>query len=137
MTSSTSRCEPGAPLLGCGTDCEASARFARLLAGDAHPLPFVFTRAEIDRARALPDPPRALAFCFCAKEAVFKALSAPLDFTDCELILTADDRAELRLAPALCAEHGIGSWTIELRDVAEADGVVMAVVYLFASPTAR
>jgi holo-[acyl-carrier protein] synthase len=134
MTSSTRSCEPGAPLLGCGVDCEEIARFAPMLAAEAHPMPLVFTRAEVDRARALPAPARALCACFCAKEAVFKAIGGPYDFTDCELILSADDTAELRLSPALAAEHRVAAATVEILDVEEADGAVMVVVVLFASP---
>jgi phosphopantetheinyl transferase (holo-ACP synthase) len=114
-------------------DCEAVARFAPMLAAEAHPMPLVFTRAEIDRARSLPFPARALCASFCAKEAVFKALCTPYNFTDCELFLSADGAAEFRLAPFLTTEHGIGSATVEVRDVPEADGVVMALVVLFAN----
>jgi len=115
-------------------DCEEIARFAPMLAAEAHPMPLVFTRAEVDRARALPAPARALCACFCAKEAVFKALRTPYNFTDCELLLGAEDTAELRLTPALAAEHGIGSSTIDVCDVEEADGAVMVVVVLFGRP---
>jgi len=100
-------------------------------------MPLAFTRAEVDHARTQPSPARALCASFCAKEALFKALRAPYNFTDCELLLGADDRAEFHLAPALCTEHGIGAATVEIRDVPEADGVVMAVVVLFVSPAAR
>ena len=136
MTSSTRSCEPRDPVLGCGVDCEELARFAPMLAAEAHPMPLVFTRAEVDHARSLPSPARALCACFCAKEAVFKALGAPYNFTDCELFLSADDTAELRLSPSLAAEHGVGGATVEILDVEEADGAVMAVVVLFASPVA-
>jgi len=131
MTSSTRSCEPRPPVAGCGVDCEAVARFAPMLANDDHPMPLAFTRAEVDRARRSPSPARTLCACFCAKEALFKALGAPYNFTDCELILDADDGAELRLAPSLTAEHGIGSATIKISDIEGADGVVMAVVVLF------
>jgi len=100
-------------------------------------MPLVFTRAEVDHARTLPFPARALCACFCAKEAVFKAIAGPYNFTDCELFLSADDTAELRLSPALTAEHGVGSATVEILDVEEADGAVMAVVVLFGPPIAR
>jgi phosphopantetheine--protein transferase-like protein len=135
MTSSTRSCDPHAPLVGCGVDCEAIARFAPMLEGEEHPMPLVFTRAEVDRARSLPFPARALCSCFCAKEAAFKALNAPINFTDCELFLDTDDAAELRLSPLLSAEHGIGSSTAEIRDVKEAEGVVMVVVVLFGAST--
>jgi phosphopantetheine--protein transferase-like protein len=130
MTSSTSSSDPRAPLVGCGVDCEAIARFEPMLAADELPMPPVFTRAEVEHARTRPSPARALCACFCAKEAAFKALNAPYNFTDCELFLVSDDTAELRLAPALAAEHGIGSATVEIRDVPMANGVVMALVIL-------
>jgi phosphopantetheine--protein transferase-like protein len=132
MTSSTSRSDPPAPILGCGVDCEAVARFAPMLAADDHPMPLVFTGAEVDHARRAPCPARALCACFCAKEALFKALGGPYEFTDCELFLRAGDAAELRLAPALVSEHGIASATVEVSDVKEKDGVVMAIVRLYA-----
>jgi len=136
MTSSTNRCE-SAPLVGCGIDCEAVARFAPMLARDEHPMPFVFTRAEVDRARALPSPARALCACFCVKEAVLKALSAPCNLTDCELVLEPDGAASLRLAPSLVEEHGVGASTVDLCDVEEAaEEAVMAVVVLFGRASA-
>ena len=118
-------------------DCEEIARFAPMLAAEAHPMPLVFTRAEVDHARTAPFPARALCASFCAKEAVLKALNAPYDFTDCELFLSPDDTADLRLAPALMAERGVGAAEVEICDVEEADGAVMVVVVLFASPVAR
>jgi phosphopantetheinyl transferase (holo-ACP synthase) len=49
------------------------------------PLPMVFSRKEVVHIRTLPD--KALGFCssFCCKEAVFKALGVPFNFTECEL----------------------------------------------------
>jgi phosphopantetheine--protein transferase-like protein len=131
MISSTRRCEPSAPLLGCGVDCEEIARFAPMLAAEAHPMPLVFTRAEVDHSRTTPFPARALCASFCAKEAIFKAIGGPYDFTDCELFLSPDDTAELRLSPSLAAEHGIGATEVEIFDVEETDGAVMVVVVLF------
>ena len=45
----------------------------------------VFSRKEVEHIRTLPD--KALGFCssFCCKEAVFKALGVPFNFTECEL----------------------------------------------------
>jgi phosphopantetheinyl transferase (holo-ACP synthase) len=71
-------------LIGCGVDGETVARFSRYADQD-DPLPMVFSRKEVEHIRTLPD--KALAFCssFCCKEAVFKAMGAPFNFTECEL----------------------------------------------------
>ena len=133
MTSSTWSCEAARPLIGVGADCESIGRFEALLARDPHPLPSAFTAAEVARARAAPDPARALCEGFCAKEAVAKAIGGPCDLTACELVRTGEGAApELRLADAFCAEHGASGAAVAIRDVDEAPGQLLAVVYLFA-----
>jgi hypothetical protein len=52
---------------------------------ESDPLPMVFSQKEARHIQSLPD--RALGLCsaFCCKEAVFKALGSPFNFTECEL----------------------------------------------------
>ena len=71
-------------LIGCGVDGETIARFSCYV-DQNDPLPMVFSRKEVEHIRTLPD--KALGFCssFCCKEAVFKALDFPFNFTECEL----------------------------------------------------
>jgi phosphopantetheinyl transferase (holo-ACP synthase) len=71
-------------LIGCGVDGETVARFSRYV-DQNDPLPMVFSPKEVEHIRTLPD--KALGFCssFCCKEAVFKALGVPFNFTECEL----------------------------------------------------
>jgi phosphopantetheinyl transferase (holo-ACP synthase) len=74
-------------LIGCGVDSETIARFSSY--GDlSDPLPMVFSRKEVAYFQTLPD--KSLGFCsaFCCKEAVFKALGSPFNFTECELFFT-------------------------------------------------
>jgi phosphopantetheinyl transferase (holo-ACP synthase) len=109
------------------------SRFEALLAREAHPIPSVFTAAEVERARASDDPARDLCACFCAKEAVAKAIGSLYDFTACEFQGTAEgSESELSLSDAFRAEHGVGSARIVVRDVPDAPGDLLAVAYLFA-----
>ncbi len=133
MTSSTWSCEAGRPLLGVGADCESVDRFEALLARDPHPLPSAFTAVEVERALAASDPARALCEGFCAKEALAKAIGGPYDFTACELVRTAAGGApEITLTDAFCAEHRASGAAVAIRDVDDAPGQLLAVVYLFA-----
>ena len=71
-------------LIGCGIDGETIARFAKLEKED-RPFPMVFSSDEIEHIKSLAN--QALGFCasFCCKEAAYKALGQPLNFTECEL----------------------------------------------------
>lgn len=65
-------------------DAETIARFSRYTDQNG-PLPMVFSRKEVQYIRNLPDKALALCSSFCCKEAVFKALGSPFNFTECEL----------------------------------------------------
>jgi phosphopantetheinyl transferase (holo-ACP synthase) len=65
-------------------DAETISRFSRY-ADQNDPLPMVFSQKEVQHIRNLPDKALGLCSSFCCKEAVFKALSAPFNFTECEL----------------------------------------------------
>lgn len=65
-------------------DAETIARFSRY-ADQNDPLPMVFSRKEVQHIRNLPDKALGLCSSFCCKEAVYKALGSPFNFTECEL----------------------------------------------------
>lgn len=48
-------------------------------------MPMVFSSAEREHIRALPDQAEAFCASFCCKEATLKALGRPFQFTSCEL----------------------------------------------------
>ncbi len=97
-----------APLLSTGIDIECIDRFADLEQDPGHPMPFVFTEQEIAHARGLADPRQGLCASFCCKEALFKALGEPYEFTDCELLWHTDRQsASPTLSPELMARYRI------------------------------
>ena len=116
MISSPRSFDPPAPLISCGIDSERIERFVSWIPGTENPLPLVFTDRELAHCRAQRDPARALCASFCCKEAVFKALGEPYNFTDCELLPDlSSDTCPIALDKALCAAAGIdaaGAWII-------------------------
>jgi 4'-phosphopantetheinyl transferase EntD len=105
MTSLTWSYNPTLDLIGCGVDCETADRFAEL-AEASLPMPFVFTKREIERARRHEDGALLLCLCFTGKEALFKAARKPFDYAACELLLDVDEHTtivegELALGPQL------------------------------------
>ncbi len=77
-------------LAGCGIDAEQLDRFQKSAAG----------------------------FCaaFCCKEALYKALSAPYTFTECELLAEwEDDAPRLHLSATLRAQYTIADTAVRLR----------------------
>jgi len=119
-------------LLGCGIDSEKFARFAGSAFEEPHPMPLVFSRREVAHARTLPDPAMGLCACFCSKEAMFKALGEPYDFTRCELFPDRwGQRAELRLGEELCRQYGIAESSASVRSELEEEGETVVVVYIF------
>jgi phosphopantetheine--protein transferase-like protein len=131
MTSRTWTFEAPGPLLGCGIDSEKIARFEKV-AADETPWPLIFTPAEVAHARSSADPARRFCASFAAKEAVFKALGAPYNFTDCELLPDFDrEEQDLRLAEALRRERGVTAAKAFLRREPEDCGELIVVAYLF------
>jgi phosphopantetheine--protein transferase-like protein len=119
-------------LRGCGVDLERVARFERLAAPDAESWPLVFSAREIDHARSLDDPARALCAAFCCKEALTKALGTIFDYPECELLFdpTSEHQQPL-LAPRLRSEHAIADCAVLVRAWGEGDGECLAVVTCF------
>jgi phosphopantetheinyl transferase (holo-ACP synthase) len=110
-------------------DAETIARFSRYADQD-DPLPMVFSRQEVKHIHTLPDP--ALGFCssFSCKEAVFKALDAPFNFTECELFYIPGEHLQ-RPVLSFAAAGGIlvSDCTVYFFSVRPAELVV--VVHLF------
>ena len=72
-------------LLGCGIDVEFIDRFARWKLDGIEPSPMIFSSREIEHYSSLTDQSVGLCTSFCCKEAIYKALQRPYNFTDCEL----------------------------------------------------
>ena len=129
-TSSTWSFDSGWPLRGCGVDLERIARFERLAGLDAERWPLVFSSREIEHARALGEPARALCAAFCCKEALFKALDAMFEYPECELLYDpSSERQAPLLGPALIEQHGIAACRAFVRPWGE--GECLGVLYLF------
>ena len=99
--------------LSVGIDCADVERWRGMLSdikkGAARRL---FTQSEHRRCQALPDPPAGYAACWCAKEAVFKALSprGPVDLRRIEILFDQKGRARV----ALPAGSGLGDTRVEV-----------------------
>jgi holo-[acyl-carrier protein] synthase len=92
----------------------------------------LFTEAELTTASGNPRPLESLAARFAAKEAVAKALGAPvgLNWHDCEIVPDSDGRPWLTVAgtvAAVAAERGISRWHLSLsHDGGIASAMVVA-----------
>ena len=93
MTSYTWRSNTDRIIIGCGVDAERIARFERFTDESPPPMPFVFTEGEIQHACAGSNAATRLCLCFTCKEALFKALGTPFDYTLCELLPHLDPGA--------------------------------------------
>jgi hypothetical protein len=133
MTSSTWSFESSTPPRFCGVDAERVVRFASLDIRRLHPFPFVFSAREVYFHRRARDPSRGLCASFCCKEAVFKALAAPLNFTDCELLYAGEPGpVPIRLARSLCREHGLARGAAMVRVIGRGGRAeVVVAAYLF------
>jgi phosphopantetheinyl transferase (holo-ACP synthase) len=94
MTSLTWSYNTTLDLVGCGVDCETADRFTEL-AEASLPMPFVFTKREIERARCHEDGALLLCLSFAGKEALFKAAGRPYDLAACEMLLDVDEEASV------------------------------------------
>ncbi len=102
-------------LAGCGIDAEQLDRFQKFADG-ARPWPFVYSDREIAHDRSLPWPAAGFCAAFCCKEALYKALSAPYTFTECELLAEwEDDAPRLHLSATLRAQYTIADTAVRLR----------------------
>jgi len=131
MTSSTWIFESSEPLHSCGIDAEAVSRF-EAVALEESPMPLVFSKEEAAHARTAEHPAETLCICFCAKEAVLKALETPYDFRSCRLFPDAGaGAAPILLDDDLAREHGVlTKGRLEYRH-SDGGGEVIAAAYLF------
>lgn len=115
-------------LLGCGVDAERIGRFVGLSVRDAWPL--VFTPNELSHIRFLPDQAEGFCASFCFKEAFFKAIGEPYNFTECELLLEPEALIQPHtISVELCGQYGIRD--SEVRILRPASGELLALVHLF------
>lgn len=97
-----------ASMLGCGIDSEHVERFARLELEGNEPPPLVYSQNEINHCFTLKDSFIGFCVAFCCKEAIFKALQEPYDFTCCELLWTpSQEQFQCDLAEELCKQYKI------------------------------
>src|SRR5271157_262777 len=85
-TSSTWTFSSCCRLVSCGIDAERVGRFRQWSKDGSAFLPCVFTEKDRSRCRRLPDPAAGLCAAFCVKEALYKAIGRPYNFTDCEFL---------------------------------------------------
>ena len=129
-TFSTWTCEAPGPLIGCGIDAERISRFLRYTAGEAHPMPFVFSSREIRYSRSSASPQRSLCASFCCKEALFKAIREPYDFPACELFWDGGATGDVRISRAVRRQYDINEAVARVAEVASDDELVVTV-FLF------
>jgi phosphopantetheinyl transferase (holo-ACP synthase) len=117
---------------GCGVDIESVARFCRLVDSPGA-WSSVFSEREWTHARSLPEPALGLCASFACKEAAFKALGHPFNFSDCELFCDGKTPAlRINLAPGLLTSQGLCDGVA--RVLTSEPGQVVCVVCLFCSP---
>ena len=115
-------------IVGIGVDVVSVPRFAESLERTPAMLDRLFTAAEQVTAEGHRRTPTSLAARFAAKEAVAKALGAPLglEWHDCEVVGDGDGRPWLRMHGTVAAqalEQGVDRWHLSLthdHDVAMA-----------------
>jgi phosphopantetheinyl transferase (holo-ACP synthase) len=118
-------------LAGCGIDCEKTSRIESIIGTDDHPFPFVFTRPEIDHCRRLANPARGLNAAFCCKEALYKALCRPYNFTECEVFFDEESFAvTVRTSEAFRNENGFLELTAAITQNPLDNDELIASVYL-------
>ncbi len=116
-------------LIGCGIDSEHIARFAKWGTDREEASPFVFSEKELDYCFTLDDPAIGLCASFCSKEALFKALEKPYDFTSCELFWHPSlKKHQLILDDELRNRQGISKVKTELKITTSRECII--IVYL-------
>jgi holo-[acyl-carrier protein] synthase len=119
-------------IVAVGMDVVLVERFVRALTRTPMLAERLFTEAERTTASGNPRAPESLAARFAAKEAVAKALGAPvgLHWHDCEIVSDPDGRPWLTVAgtvKAVAAEREINRWHLSLsHDGGIASAMVVA-----------
>jgi holo-[acyl-carrier protein] synthase len=117
-------------IVAVGIDVVLVERFARSLARTPLLGERLFTESERLTASGNPRSPESLAARFAGKEAVAKALGAPvgLHWHDCEIVTDPDGRPWLTVSGSVAAaaeERGISRWHLSL---AHDGGIASAMV---------
>lgn len=127
-------------MMGIGIDLESVSRIAKLVDRyDRNTLSLLFTPLEIDQCQSVSQPDQHYTVCFCAKEAVGKALGtglADIGWNEIETIITASDLS-IRLSGAaqrLAIAQGIQTW---LATWHRWDDQVLVHVLTYSPPTGR
>jgi holo-[acyl-carrier protein] synthase len=119
-------------IVSVGIDVVLVDRFARALARTPLLAERLFTESERVTRSGNPRSPESLAGRFAAKEAVAKALGAPvgLHWHDCEIVTDPDGRPWLTVSGTVAAaagERGISRWHLSLsHDGGIASAMVVA-----------
>ncbi|MCX4470016.1 holo-ACP synthase [Micromonospora sp. NBC_01655] len=119
-------------IVAVGIDVVLVERFAKALARTPLLADRLFTEAERHTAAGNPRSSESMAARFAAKEAVAKALGAPvgLSWHDCEVVPDPDGRPRLTVSgtvAAAAAERGVNRWHLSLsHDGGIASAMVVA-----------
>jgi holo-[acyl-carrier protein] synthase len=119
-------------IVSVGIDVVLVEKFIRALERTPLLAERIFTEAELHTSSGNPRSPDSLAARFAAKEAVAKALGAPvgLHWHDCEVVTDPDGRPWLTVSgtvAAAAAERGITAWHLSLsHDGGIASAMVVA-----------
>ena len=109
-----------------------------MLFRSSHPMPFVFTKREIDHARSAQHPEQLLCLSFCCKEALLKAAGQAYDYTACEVLpplseYSTDTEAvrDIVLQSRLKEELRASFARYRSRGLSDDSREVISTVYLF------
>jgi phosphopantetheinyl transferase (holo-ACP synthase) len=117
-------------LVSCGIDSERISRFHKFKTGSPDFMPFVFSGKERDYCATLENPGQGLCASFCVKEAMFKAIRRPYNFTDCEFFY-APTPEKARFALTGSISRAIRDMVPCVKVFKPAAGQFTAIIYLF------
>ncbi len=121
-------------IIGCGIDSDHIARFAKWGTDRKEASPLVFSEKELDYCFTLDNPATGLCASFCSKEALFKALEKPYDYTGCELFWHPSLKEhQLVLDEKLTKKHGIVKLKTDLKITAKGECII--IIYLIGKKT--
>ncbi len=118
-------------LIGCGVDGESVTRFTSLV-NVPQPFPFVFSQEETEYIQGLADPAEGFCAAFCCKEAVFKALGKPFNYTDCQFFHEEDKEIQHPVFTTMDEFSRIAD--CQVRIISTLPGELVAIVHLFSTP---
>ncbi len=95
-------------LTGCGIDAERIERFEEWADPDSEKPPFIFSEEELAAVQGKSDPTLYLCVCFCAKEALFKALGFAYNYAECTAAFnTLQEPFALRIPGEIASRQSI------------------------------